>query len=604
MKTKILVLLLILLLGGMSFQPSAMAKENSSVKSSNHDAVWDFKKEFLPLLINGIPALLHSQDPKTGRFGKGIWIVTDQNAIYPLAAAWSLQSSQNPYYHDPKVLNAIMDGGDALIEAQDAKGEWVFRKKDGSTWGNIYMPWTYSRWVRAYSLIKDAMPNERRERWIKGLTLGFTGIADILSSGLKNKGAVANIPTHDAMALYCAGQALNRPQWCSVAREYMAYAVGAQNPGGYWTEGTAGPLIGYNFVYVDAVGTYYALSGDASVLPALQRAAQYHATFTYPDGTAVYTIAGRQPYHHGILMPNVGFSFSAAGRGYLSHQWDLIKKDQLQKGKPVAMSADLAASFLLYGAVGAETPTPAQQAQYQFILDTNKAMVRRQGAWFVALSAYHSPISTSRWHKDRQNFLSLFNDKAGLLIGGGNTKLHPLWSTFTVGNPTLMESQWGKEKPNFIPPAGLQYTPDDIHLHPQQLALDLKYGKTNTQVRVELMDDHKARLTYSVQTLDNLPVAAHITLLPRVGEKWSTASGKSGVFGDDKIDLKAGAAGEWFGGEGWKIHLPPQASITWPVMDYNSYVKDGHSSTLRARTVISLPFERDRLQQQVIVDVP
>jgi hypothetical protein len=75
------------------------------------------------------------------------------------------------------VLDAVMAAGDALIADQDAKGMWEFRKKDGSTWGQIYMPWTYSRWVRAYAMIKDAMPADRRAKWEKALILGYDGIA-------------------------------------------------------------------------------------------------------------------------------------------------------------------------------------------------------------------------------------------------------------------------------------------------------------------------------------------------------------------------------------------------------------------------------------------
>src|SRR5829696_2920876 len=50
---------------------------------------WHFKRQFLPPLVKGVPKILDSQDTKTGRFGTGIWIVTDQNPMYSLAVAWS-----------------------------------------------------------------------------------------------------------------------------------------------------------------------------------------------------------------------------------------------------------------------------------------------------------------------------------------------------------------------------------------------------------------------------------------------------------------------------------------------------------------------------------
>jgi hypothetical protein len=136
-----------------------------------------FKDDFLKRLVAAVPDILKTQDPKTGRFGTGIWVVGDQNPMYPLAVAWATQSESNPSYHDPKVLNAIMDGGDALIADADEKGEWVFRKKDGSTWGMTPMCWTYSRWIRTFSLVRDGMPPDRRKKWEDALILGYTTIA-------------------------------------------------------------------------------------------------------------------------------------------------------------------------------------------------------------------------------------------------------------------------------------------------------------------------------------------------------------------------------------------------------------------------------------------
>ena len=244
-----------------------------------------FKDEFLTHLVRAVPKLLASQDKATGRFcpADEIWIVQDQHAIFALAAAWSIEHPSNPHYHSPELLDAVMAGGDALIADQDARGMWVFRKKDGSTWGDIYMPWTYSRWVRAYGLIKDAMPPEHRAKWERALALGYDGIA---RTALKS---VHNIPAHHAMGLYHAGQVLGRPEWCEQAKAFMTKVVAEQDPAGFWSE-NSGPVVGYNFVYTDALGTYYAMSRDESVLPALQRASTFHAAMTYPNGSSVETV--------------------------------------------------------------------------------------------------------------------------------------------------------------------------------------------------------------------------------------------------------------------------------------------------------------------------
>jgi hypothetical protein len=307
---------------------------------------WDYKKEFLPFLTEPVGDLLKKQNKETGSWGEAPWICTDQNVIYPLAAAWSIKHDNNPWYHNDELLNAIMLGGDKLIAEAKPDGKWVFRKKDNSTWGDIYMPWTYSRWMRAYALIKDAMPKDRRAKWEAALKRGYAGVAreDMVKR-------LANIPCHHAMGLYLAGKEFNRPEWCELAKAYQHRVVDNQNPNGFWSE-HAGPVVIYNMVYLDALGTYYAMSKDATVLPALERAAKFHVVMTYPDGTPVETVDERNNYENSVLQPNTGFTFSAEGRGYLKRQTEL--RATRRKGRP---GADLAASLLLYGGEG-ELVTP------------------------------------------------------------------------------------------------------------------------------------------------------------------------------------------------------------------------------------------------------
>jgi hypothetical protein len=552
---------------------------------------WHFKAEFLPQLVAAVPGILRSQDPATGRFGSGVWIVTDQNVLLPLAAAWSLDAPGNPHGHSAALLEAIMAGGDALIADQDADGMWVFRKKDSSTWGNIYMPWTYSRWIRAYGLIRDAMPPERRARWEEALTLGYEGIARTALN------RIHNIPAHHAAALYLVGQLLDRPAWCRQAADFLARVAAEQNEGGFWSE-HMGPVVSYNFVYVDALGSYYALSGDGRVLPALERSARFHASFTYPDGSKVETVDERNPYHEGVTMPNVGFSFSPEGRGYVRQQWERLRA----AGHP--LSADLAASFLLYGEEGPTAEAPGEKSFHHSILGQNDAVVHREGPWFACLSGYSCPVTENRWMQDRQNFLSLFHDRAGLIVGGGNTKLQPRWSTFTAGDTSLLTHRPGDESPTFTPPAGLLHVPTATTLDADSLTLSLRYGATPCRVSIHLLEPNKARLSYAVEGEPDRPVAAHVTLLPHLGETWETASGQRGTLGAESFQLAPGAAGAWFSHHGWRIVLPPDASVTWPALPHNPYRKDGRAEPEEGRIVVTLLFSRDVVRQEITVEVP
>lgn len=548
-----------------------------------------YKELALQSLVKAVPSILKSFDRSTGRFGSGVWICTDQNVIFPLAVAWATKSDQNPYYHNPDLLEAIVAGGNALIADADKDGAWVFRKKDNSTWGNIRMPWTYSRWIRAFSLIREAMSTEDRKRWEKALTLGYS---NILAKDIKR---VHNIPTHHAMGLYCAGAVLGKPDWCQYAKDFMQRVVSEQHISGYWTE-HCGPVVRYNMVYVDAIGHYYAMSKDESVLPALRRAARFHSMFTYPDGSLVETVDERNPYHKGIHMGNVGFTFTPEGRGFLVHQLALMVKSGLQ------INADDAASLLLYGEEGPFVPTPASQTDRLDVTPDGKALVVRKGPWFICLSAYHCPISESRWIQDRQNLVSIFHDNAGLILGGGNTKLQPLWSTFTVGNVSALAHTHGDENPRFTPVGELYHVPDAAGLRFEDwLGLGLVYGKERCSVLIEPIDEKRLRIALHCDTKSGLPVEAHLTLIPHLGQPFSTARGVEKVLDETPFELAPKDLGEWIRHGRWTLTIPPMARVICPALPHNPYRKDGRAEPAEGRIVVAIPFSPDRKNCELVL---
>jgi len=543
-------------------------------------------------LVKQVPDLLETYDPETGRFGSGIWICTDQNRMYPLAVAYACEVRGNPYHKDPKLLDVIMKAGDALIEDADEKGQWVFRKKDGSTWGNIWMPWTYSRWVRAYAMIKDDMPPDRREAWAKALELGYTGISRTQLH------RVHNIPAHHAMGLYVAGKALDRPEWCKQAADFLIKVAGEQAEGGYWSE-NIGPVVVYNAVYMDALGTYYALSKDRRVLPALEKGAVFHYHLRYPNGEAVETIDERNPYHQGVNPGNVGFTFTPMGRAYLREQWSRYGKDKL--------SADLRASLMLYGEVGVAAKAPSAESGGTFVLTeqgTDRAATVRTGPWFICLSAYTAPIPKNRWIQDRQNIVSIYHEKVGVIIGGGNTKLQPAWGNFTVRDTSLLRHKKGDTNPDFMPKGELYHVPSAAKLiRKPDAGLDLTYGPETCRIRVRPKDDRTLEYLIETTKKSDLPVAAHLTLLPHLGQTLETAAGQKTKLGEEPIDWSPEQLGGKLTYAGYRLHLPKSASLHWPARRHNPYRKDGRSTRAEDRIEIRIPFDGEYAGHTITVEV-
>ena len=553
-------------------------------------AHWQPRQFLLKSLVDAVPKTLKLQDG-TGRFGSKPWICTDQNRIYPLAAAWAIEDDANPCYHDRELLQAIMDGGDALIEEADEKGRWTFRKKDNSTWGQTYMPWTYSRWIRAFLLVKEAMPAERRARWEKALVHGYTGIAETC---LKH---VHNIPTHHAMGLYAAGLALDRGDWKQQAKEFMAKVVAKQNAGGYWSE-HFGPVVLYNLVYSDSLGVYYAMSRDPLVLEALRRAAIFHANFTYPDGTPVETIDERNWYHAHNRIGNVGFSFTPEGRGYLLRQTTLHQEHSSR------FDPEFAAAMLLYGASGDTVPMAGERDEHSFVLGDGDALVLRRKPWFLCLSAFAGVPSKSRWHQDRQNYVSIFHDDAGVFAGGGSTKLQPLLSTFTVGDPSLLKHEPGDENPTFLPDIDLLWYATAAKLSPDGTSpkLNLTYGEETCSVEITPHDATRVTVAFESTCASGKPVEAH---LPFLRSKWplKSASGRRLRLGSKPFELSAEEAGGHIRYGTLRVSMPPGSRFAWPALLHNPYKKDGRSGHTTGRLVLCIPLTEERPRATVEIGI-
>ncbi len=281
----------------------------------------------------------------------------------------------------------------------------------------------------------------------------------------------------------------------------------------------------------------------------------------------------------------MGFTFAPTGRTYLQNQWAQLGMDRLD--------ADLIASLLLYGEEG--SVAEASAGQKAFVLSeggVDLAATQRRGPWFVCLSAYVTPVSKSRWIQDRQNFVSVYHEELGLLVGGGNTKLQPGWSNFTVGDMSLLAHTAGDTSPSFLPERELYHVPKAASLITEpQLGLDLTYGSETCRVRVEVKDDRHLMYRIEASNESPLPVIAHLTLLPRAGETLETGSGEKIALGDEPIVLSPDQLGGRLIYAGCRFQLPDVASIHWPALPHNPYRKDGRAAAMEGRIEIRIPFE-------------
>jgi hypothetical protein len=551
-----------------------------------------------------------------GRFGTDPWIVRDQNVMLTLALLY--QCEGGPHYKDPKLLEHIAAAGRYMQATQDEKGMHPFDKKDGSNWGPIYMPWTYLRWIITYQLVKDELSPEDVAIWTKGLLLGYGGVAATELTSQSNiypgplpghpplkEGEVIpwvhNIPSHHATGLYLAGQLFNRPDWQQQAREFMQLVAAAQSPDGWWTE-HSGPVVAYNRVYIEALGLYYSISGDESVLPAITRGNRFHLNYVYPNGAMIETVDERNPYMPLTLKRDAngrtqylpkqvnihpGLYFSNEGRALFAHQFPIVQSRNIEEIDDV--------DYLYYCLAATQGDLSFDAKQAPRFRMGDRALIAREEPWLLSFSAYCCPRTPNRFIQDRQNLVSIYHRDAGLIIGGGNSKLQPLWSTLTVGDTALISPRGATRESNLAPDVAVAYTPEDCTIHEasgNEWTLQISCAGAVAELTFTIAGEAKLNLSARLTTPapDGRPAAIHLTFIryPESPVTWS--NGASAELNDQSWEQTGLTS---IAHHCWSLTIPAEAKITWPVLPHNPYTDNGHAATEEGRLVVSLPLSAE-----------
>ena len=545
------------------------------------------RRAYLESLVQDVEMNLERFEPSSGRFlTGGGWAVTNQDVVYPLALLYVTEDPSNPYYGDERILDHVARGADAWRDFQYPDGRVEFIKIDGSQWGPTYMPWSMYHWLETYALLRDTLDAQRRRSWEEGLALAYGGIARGLEAN-----HVHNIPTWNGMALYRAGQLFGRPEWLDRGKKTIDLAVNTQTPQGYWRE-HHGPTTSYNLVYVHAIGLYHVFSGDDSLLPCLERGTDFHIRYTYPDGRVVETIDGRVKYHDRVPdLAHAAFSLFPQGRSFvrflvenmvrlrrehplphLSYA-DTRGKHQIV-GANYGLSARLASGYVHYRD-GPAAPIPQDSESYA-ILDPDHALLRHADGWFTCLSGITTPPVDNRWGQDRQSFCSVWHKSCGLLIGGGNSREQPEWSSFVV------EIE-----------GGTAYLPDSAQLERDGDVDTVKmtYAGCTCTLSTQIVSADHLQLTALGAT--GQPSRAQFLLQLDPAHALRTGLGDQLTLNADPISLSAEKAGGAIEHRGWRVVLPPGSRVEWPVLPFNPYTEDGAAPVDEAVAILSVPLEQE-----------
>ena len=345
-------------------------------------------------------------------------------AMLAAAVAFARQHAANPSQGDKAKLNLALELGDRL--AAQAAADTAENKQD--------YEWEIHFWLDTFRLLEDHLGDERRARWqreIEKIVRWFAG-RDGISHRLSPLPGAVHPHLHQPLRPLRLDRLPGRAAcWRTRSgrqlggRAMHRLAAEEQTPDGYWGEFTDnGPATGYNYLTMCCVALYWEHSRDAAALAALRRATDFHKHFTWPDGTPVETINGRNRHWGVSPWGQFGFSHWPDGRRYAEFLAGFF-----QPGKICSRDLGRLAQSALYYHEGPTEPIPQElpRSAYQMKVP---AGIRKTGPWVVCLSGLIDAPIDSQFTLDRQGHLSIFHERLGLIITGADSKHQPELATF------------------------------------------------------------------------------------------------------------------------------------------------------------------------------
>jgi hypothetical protein len=277
----------------------------------------------------------------------------------------------------------------------------------------------------------------------------------------------------------------------------------------------------------------------------------------------VETVDGRVRYHAEISAQGwPGFNHFPKGRRLVR-----VMMEHLVRRQPAGGLEPHVASGLLTWPEAPEAPIPQTERSFAGSFHGH-ALIRRQGPWFICLNGYLLPDEAfrdsfrQRWHLDRQNYLSIWHEKTGLLVGGGHSKHHPDFSTFSM---VQGRTRWTQAQ--------------EVRLE-QRGGCDTAvyaYDRVLGTVSVRVLDDVRVEIALKAEGGPCENLMALFTLCPRAGTGILSPQHAAEETLDPKAVWGAGwredetAVERWVRGAGWRLLLPPGGHFRWPIYPFNPY---------------------------------
>jgi cephalosporin-C deacetylase-like acetyl esterase len=496
---------------------------------------------------------------------------TNNGAMLAAAVLYKKQHPANPSFADKQKLELALALGD--LAASLSEKDTAENKQD--------YEWEIHFWLDSYRLLEAELGAERRARWRKEIEKIVSWFARETAGRIdfpRYQGPYIRTSTNHlalfASTTYLAGRVLPNQEWETLgARALHRLAAEEQTADGYWGEFTDnGPATGYNYLTLCCVALYWEHSRDPAALEALRRATEFHEHFTWPDGTPVETINGRNRHWSVSAWGHFGFTHWPAGRRYAEFLAGFFTPGHVS-------SRDLGriAQSALYCHEGPTAPIPQDlpRSAYQMKVP---AGIRKTGPWVVCLSGLIDTPIDSQFTLDRQGHLSIYHERLGLIVTGANSKHQPELATFT---------DKAKDRVITIPYSSR------LRMSDERDRLGLGYHTFFAEIEVPTPSEDRLPFRFAITETGRgrlQEAQLNLQLCLKAGESLETAKTKI-VLGEQHVELGPDQIGGWVRHRGWTLRVDPSARLVWPIRPFNPYRNAPETDLRYAVGALSVPVQ-------------
>ena len=391
-------------------------------------------------------------------------------------------------------------------------------------------------------------------------------------------GFPGNHATWHGLLFHRAGLHFGRRDWVGFSRDFFGrYILPTQQPSGVWPEGD-GIVVNYSMVTAQAVSLFAEAADDETARACLERALGFFTAFSLPDGSSAVVADCRMRYHRApmVFLPP-SFLRSSAGRDLCQQRIDACRAHLAG----TQLSDNAAQGLAFYGAFvealmawpqsSTPAPTPAAAAAPKGTVSAAPALpVARldSDAWSGFLSWQLTAEQDSRFLLDTQNFIELWHRESGYLVGTGNSKYAPRFST-------LRRVDGGR---SYIPDAAtcLERTATRV-----ECAYD--FGSDRILVTLELSGE-TCRVGFRLLSGVLLPGAGASAGAYEAALLLALARGDVVHIGGQARTVEPTQLLEWRSGptsapgfewRGRTFHVPAGARLQYPIVPHNPYTQHG-----------------------------